>query len=82
MIFILNIVLRAFDWVFERILGLHEFAEAECITGLLIVGMVAQSKMTKYAFYRVRVGVRAYFKKFVIVSEHRGFHKMTVHVRF
>src|SRR5258705_8527283 len=43
--------------------------------------MVAQSKMTKYPFYRFGVGVRANFQGFVIVGEHRGFHNMTVHER-
>ena len=52
MIFMLNIVLRALDWVFERIMGLDEFGEAGWISGVRIVGMVAQSKMTKYPFYR------------------------------
>ena len=48
MVFMLNIVLRAFDRIFERIMGLHDFVEAETIAGVLIVGMVALSKMTKY----------------------------------
>ena len=74
MVFMLNIVLRAFDRIFERIMGLHDFAEAELIAGVLIVGMVAQSKITKYPFYRFRVGVRADFQNFVTVGERRGFH--------
>src|ERR1700688_1527541 len=38
--------------------------------------MVALSKMTKYPFYRFRVGVRADFQDFVIVGEHRDFHNI------
>ena len=38
MVFMLNIVLRAFDRIFERIMGLHDFAEAQFIAGDLIVG--------------------------------------------
>jgi hypothetical protein len=66
----LNIVLHAFDGISERAIGFHDFAEAEFIAGVLIVGMVAQSKMAKYAFYRFRVGVRADLQDFVIVGEH------------
>ena len=44
MVFMLNIVLRAFDRIFERIMGLHDFAEAETIAGVLIVGMVAHEQ--------------------------------------
>src|SRR6266446_10789832 len=40
--------------------------------------MVAQSKITKYPLYCIRVGVRADFQDFVMVGEHRGFHNMTV----
>ena len=40
------------------------------------------SKITKYPFYRFRVGVRADFQDFVIVGERRGFHNMTLQVRF
>ena len=70
MVFMLNIVLRALDRIFERIMGLHDFAEAELIGGVLIVGMVAHSEITKNPFYRFRVGVWADFEDFVMVGEH------------
>src|SRR5229473_1310721 len=47
------------------------FAEAEYFACVLIVGMVARSKIAKYPFYRFRVGVRADFQDFVIVGEHK-----------
>src|SRR5258705_1195558 len=77
MVFMLNIVLRALDRILERIMGLHDFAEAELIAGVLIVGMVAHSKITKDPFYRFRVGVRTDFQDLVIVGEHRVFHSLT-----
>ena len=81
MVFMLNIVLRAFDRISERIMGLHDFVEAERIAGILIVGMVALSKITKYPVYRFRVGVRADFQDFIIVDETKGLHNVTVQVR-
>jgi hypothetical protein len=81
MVFVLNIVLRAFDRILERIMGLHQLAEAGQIAGTLVVRMVAQSKITKYPFYRFRVGVRADFEDFVMVGEHGGFQNMNVRVR-
>ena len=58
MILMLDIVLRAFDRISEHLMGVDDFAEAGQIAGVLIVGMVAQRKMTEYSFYRFRVGVR------------------------
>jgi hypothetical protein len=48
------------------------------ITGVLIVGMVAHSKMTKYPFYLSELAF-ADFQNFVIVGEHRVLQNMTVH---
>ena len=76
MVFMSNIVLHAFDRIFERMMRLQDFVEAETIAGVLIVGMIALSKMTKYPVYRFRVGVRADFQNFVIVGERRGFHSI------
>ena len=69
-----NVVLRALGRIFERIMGLQDFAEAGSIAGVRIVGMLAHCKMTKYPFYRVQVGIRTDFQDFVIVDEHGGFH--------
>src|SRR5258707_979537 len=44
--------------------------------------MVAHGKITKYSLYRFRIGVRTDFQELVKVGEHRGFHKMTVQMRF
>ena len=76
MVFMLNIVLRAFDRISERIIGLHDCVKERTIAGVRIVGMVALSKITKHPLYRSRVGVRADFQYFVIVDELRGFHHM------
>jgi hypothetical protein len=76
MVFMLNIVLRAFDRIFKRIIGLQDYVEAETIACIRIVGMAALSKITKHPIYRSRVGVRAHFQNFVIVDELRGFHHM------
>jgi hypothetical protein len=70
----LNIVLCSFNWVFERSMGLQDFVEAQPIVGILIVGMVALSKITKYPVYRFCVGVRADLENFVKIGERRGFH--------
>src|SRR5262245_55770468 len=74
MVFMLEIVLRAFRWIFERIVGLQDSIELATITGVLIIGMIALSKIAKNALYRSRVGVRADFQDFVTVDEVRGFH--------
>ena len=49
--FMLNIVLRAFDRSSERSIGLHDCIEEGTIAGVLIVGMVAPSKITKHPLY-------------------------------
>jgi hypothetical protein len=72
MVFVPNIVLRALDRIFECIMGLQDFVEAQTITGVLIVGMVTPSKITTYPVYRFRVGVWADLQNFVIVGERRG----------
>jgi hypothetical protein len=48
MVFMPNIVLRALDRVLECTMGLQDFVEAQTIAGVLIVGMVTPSKITKY----------------------------------
>src|SRR5690349_13543157 len=77
MVFMLHIVLRAFDRISKRIMGLHDSVEAETIAGLGIVGMVALSKITKYSLYCVRDGIRADFQNFVIVGECNGVHNLS-----
>src|SRR5262249_43432100 len=75
----LEIVLCAFHWISERIVGLQDCFEVATITGVVIIGMIEFSKIAKNAFYRSRVGVRADFQDFVIVDEVRGFHHMSPH---
>src|SRR5438874_13110297 len=72
----LNIVLRAFDRISKRIVGLDDGVETETIASLWIVGMVALSKITKYPLYSFRVGVRADFQDFIIVGECNGVHNL------
>jgi hypothetical protein len=72
----LNIVLRAFLWIFERIVSLHNYVEPGAIAAVGIVGMISLGKIAKYTIYRFRVGVRADFQDFVKVNEFRAFHHM------
>jgi hypothetical protein len=51
-------------------------SEARWVAGVLIIGMVARSKITKYPLYRFRVGVRTDFQDFVMIGEHGRFHNM------
>lgn len=74
MVFMLNIVLRAFDRVPERIMCFHDHVEAETVAGIPIVGMVALSMITKHPLDRTRIGVRANIQDFIVVDEFRGFH--------
>src|SRR5215510_14618094 len=72
----LNIVLRTFDRISERIMGLHDSVEAETIACRRIVGMVAMSEKTKYPVYRFRVSVWADFQMFVVVGECKCVHNL------
>src|ERR1700756_1296021 len=74
MVFMLDVVLRTFDRISERSMGIQDFAEPAHIAGVLIVGMVAPSKVTKHPIDRFQGSVRTDFQNFVVVGEHRGFH--------
>src|ERR1700691_5010453 len=76
MVFVFNIVLRAFARIAEYIMGLHDNVETRTIAGVLVVRMVTLGKVAKHPLYRFRVGVRTDFQDFVVVDEVRGFHHM------
>ena len=71
MILMVKIVLRPFDRIFKRIMGLHDFVEPQTIASVRIIRMVALGEVTKNPVYRFRIGARADFQDFVIVGERK-----------
>jgi hypothetical protein len=76
LVFVFDVVLRAFTRIVECIMGLHDDIETRTIAGFVVIGMVKLSEIAKHPLYRSRVGVRADFQDFVVVDEVRRFHRM------
>jgi len=71
-----DIVLRAFDRIFEHVVCVDDDVEAGTIPGLWIIGMVALSEIAKHPLDRFRIGFRIDFQNFVIVDELRSCHSI------